>query len=344
VPVLPNLIERALYRAGIAPRPVLDIAAAASFRGLQAAFRLGLLERLASGPLTAAELAVALDVDETSLVRLLDLLEAAGHVRRRGDTFVNSAGTQRWLVRDGRASLADFVAIWTEVVFDEWDTLEDSIRTGRPARHMHEWLATRAKWPAFNAAMATFARSTADLVAAAIPLAASRNLIDIGGSHGLYAIACCLREPGLRATIFDLPEALEHTMTNAAAAGVADRVSVRSGDLTTDELGSGYDVALMFQLLHYFDDTRLAAVLAKVRAALAPGGRIVILDQLTTSGPLPGALAFIRTLALQYKTSLGGDLRSFAEVRRALETAGFSDARHTRLLRSPGNELAIARR
>ena len=344
MPVVPNLLERALFRAGVAPRPMVDIAAAASFRAVQAALRLDVFERLAAGPRTTRDLAADLAVDAASLDRLLGLLEAAGHLRRRGNTYTNSVSTKRWLLRSAPGSLADFIGIWTDVVFDEWDTLEESIRTGRPALHMHDWLAARGKWPAFNAAMTGFARSAADLVAAAIPLSGARTVIDVGGSHGLYAIACCRREPGLRATVFDLSEALERTEANATAAGVVDRVSLRAGDLAHDDLGSGYDVALLFQLLHYFDDARLAAVLAKVRDALAPGGRIVILDQLTTSGPLPAALAFLRTLALQYKTSLGGDLRSFAEVRRALEAAGFTDVSRRRLLRLPGNDLAIARR
>jgi SAM-dependent methyltransferase len=338
------MVERALYRAGVAPRPIIDIAAAASFRAVQAALRLGVFERLSSGPRTAADLAVALSVDPRSLSRLLDLLEAAGHVERRHDAFANSTGTRRWLLAGSSDSLSDFIGIWTDVVFDEWDTLEDSIRRGRPAQHMHDWLTARGKWPAFNAAMTAFGRSAADKVAAAIPLSGARTLIDVGGSHGLYAVACCRREAGLRATVFDLPEALERTVENATEAGVADRVSIRPGDLVRDDLGSGFDLALLFQLVHYFDDAGLAALLEKVRAALAPDGRIVILDQLTTSGPLPGALAFIRTLALQYTTSLGGEIRSFAEVRRALESAGFTDVRHTRLIRSPGNELAIARR
>jgi SAM-dependent methyltransferase len=338
------MLERALYRLGIAPRPVIDIAAAASFRAVQAAFRFQLFERLAAGPRTASALAADLDADPVSLARLLDLLAAAGHVRRTGGAFANTASTKRWLLRDAPGSLVDFVGIWTDVVFDEWQPLEKSIRDGRPAQHMHDWLTERGRWPEFNAAMAAFGRSAANVVARAIPLEGARSLIDIGGSHGLYAIACCRRAPALRATVFDLPVALGRTAENAAAAGVGDRVVLRPGDLARDDLGSGFDVALLFQLIHYFDDAGLAALLAKVHAALAPGGRVVVLDQLTLSGPLPGALAFLRTLALQYRTSLGGDLRPFGAVKIALERAGFTEVVHVRLPRSPGNELAIGRR
>ena len=141
MPVLPNLIERALYRTGLAPRPVIDIAAAASFRALQAGLRLDVFERLAARPRTAADLAAELGVDATSLDRLLGLLEAAGHVVRDRDVYANSASTKRWLLARSAGTLKDFIGMWTDVVFDEWDTLEDSIRGGKPAEHMHDWLA-----------------------------------------------------------------------------------------------------------------------------------------------------------------------------------------------------------
>lgn len=336
MPVIPNFLERALYRLGAVPRPVVDIAGAASFRALQAALRLDVFERLAAGPRTAAALAAELEVDPGILDALLDLLAAAGHLVRRGDTIANSVSTTRWLLRGSRDSLADFIGIWTDVVFDEWDTLEESLRAGRPAVHMHDWLAVRGKWPKFNAAMAAFARSAADIVAAAVPLAGARTLIDIGGSHGLYAIACCRRVQALRATIFDLPVALEHTAANATVAGVGDRVTVRAGDLACDDLGSDYDVALLFQLAHYFDDAGLAAALAKVRAALAPRGRIVIPRSAHDLGSAPG------------RARVPADARApvphLARRRAALLRADEGDARDRRVHRRDAHAPAALTR
>lgn len=345
MPVVPNLLETLLFRAGFAPRPLIDIAAAASFRALQAALRLELFETLARGPQTLDALARRLNADPATLAALLDLLEASGHLRRRDGAYENSRDTARWLVRDAKGTIAAFVGIWTDVVFDQWDSLEASLRSGRPQTHMHEWLAARGKWPLFNAAMAAFARGAADSVAAAVPLPANaRSVLDVGGSHGLYAIALCRRHADLNATIFDLPEALEAAGENIAAAGLGNRVTLRAGDLAVDDLGSGYDAVLLFQLIHYFDDAGLLKVLHKVRAALRPGGSVVILDQFTLSAPAPATRAFLRTLALQYRISLGGRLRPFGEVRGALVDAGYTDVRRKRLLRVPGNELVIARR
>jgi SAM-dependent methyltransferase len=344
VPVLPSVVERALFAIGLAPRPLVDIAAGAAFRAMQASLRLGVFERLARGPMTVDALARELGADAGALSDLLALLEAAGHLRRHGRAYENAQATARWLVRDANESIAEFTSIWTDVVLDEWNTLEESVRQGAPALHMHDWLAQRAKWPQFNAAMAEFARGAADKVATAVDLSGAQTLLDLGGSHGLYAIAFCRRYPSLRATVVDLPMALEGARANIAAAGLAERVILQPGDVTAGSLGSGYGAALLFQLIHYFDDAALAALLRTVHAALRPGGRIVILDQMTPSPPTPAARAFLRTLALQYRISLGGRLRAFREVWRILEAAGFTSVSRKRLLKIPGNELAIAER
>lgn len=345
MPVTPSLIERLLFRAGVAPRPLVDIAAAASFRALQAAMRLGLFELLARGPRTAGSLADEVDADPATLEALLELLVAARHLDRRGAMYRNAAPTTRWLVSGRKGSIAAFVRVWTEVVFDEWDALETSLRTGRPAPHMHEWLTARKAWPLFNAAMTEFAASAADEVASAIDLPRdARSLIDIGGGHGLYALAFCRRHRELQATVFDLPIALDAARGNVAGAGLADRVTLRSGDVTRDDLGSSYDVALLFQLVHYFDDESLEILLRRVVAALRPGGTALILDQMTPAPPTPAARAFLRTLALQYKVSLGGRLRPYDHLERLLVSCGFKSVERRRILRLPENEIAIARK
>lgn len=329
-------------RLGVLQPPLIDIAAAAAFRALRAALRLGVFEELAKGRRDAGTLAREIGAEPGAVGALLALLEAAGHVRRVPGGYANSASTARWLI--GPGSIGAFVRIWTEVAFDEWSDLESSVRSGGPATHMHDWLGARGHWPLFNAAMADLARAAADPVAAALPLDGAGSVIDLGGSHGLYAIALCRRHPALRATVFDLPVALERARENVAAAGVADRVTLAPGDMLGDEIAGPYDAALMFQLVHYFDDDRLLTLLRKVRAALRPGGFAAILDQLTVSPPSPAARAFLRALDLQYRVSLGGRLRTFDEVRRLSRDAGFAGVERKRLLKVPGNDLVIARR
>ena len=111
----------------------------------------------------------------------------------------------------------------------------------------------------------------------------ARQLLDIGGGHGLYSAALCRRHPGLTATVLDLPGSAAVGREIVAAAGMADRVRFRDGDATagdlgSGDLGSGYDAVLCFNLVHHLSPDQIPALFGKAREALAPGGTLAVMD------------------------------------------------------------------
>jgi 2-polyprenyl-3-methyl-5-hydroxy-6-metoxy-1,4-benzoquinol methylase len=343
---VPNLVERTLLRGGLFPSPILDLMGAATFRAVGAALDLGLFEALAAGPLSSDEIASRLAVSREGLDRLVEVLVATSYLERTGARLRNSKATSRWLLRDSPESLASFVALWCGTAFDLWDGLEESIRTGRPALHMHDWLAARPDgWATFNAAMRGAAKQGADEIArrARLPARAER-LLDVGGSHALFSVAFCRRHPRLRATVFDLPEALASAEQTIREQGLEARIDTRAGDMVADPFGAGYDVVLLFNVLHYFDGERNTAILAKAATALNPGGVVVVAEQLADRAPLPLARAMVGILSLQYFATLGARVYAEAEIAGWMRRAGFAAPRRIGLRRTPGQYLLVAAR
>ena len=58
----------------------------------------------------------------------------------------------------------------------------------------------------------------------------------------------------------------------------SDRYRTIEGSAFDVEYGSGYDLVLLTNFLHHFDMATCEALLRKVRAALAEGGRAVTLE------------------------------------------------------------------
>lgn len=338
MPVIPSVLERILMSRGFAPPFLIDMVNAAGLRAFGAARDLDLLAPLADRPASAAALAAATGADPVSVDRLLDVLARTGYVRRTNGAYALSPAADRWLRQGG---VTAFVEHWHNVLFEHFDSLAPSVQAGAPRPHLHEWLSASGHWATFNAAMAELASASADEVArtAALPPPA-RSLADLGGSHGLNAAAFCRRYPALHATVLDLPESLSQKRTLDPA--VADRVIFRAADVTRDELGGPYDAILVFQLLHYFRPEANASLLRRVRSALAPSGRVLILDQLRGAAPTPVASAFFAVLALTYRTGLGGDLYGYDEIAAWLHEAGFSDVRRRSIRSAPGNALISA--
>ncbi|MET7467459.1 class I SAM-dependent methyltransferase [Micromonospora sp. NPDC005686] len=120
-----------------------------------------------------------------------------------------------------------------------------------------------------------------------IALKGDERLLDLGCGRGAVLIAAARRLPSGRATGADLwigkdqsgnkPEA---TLANAAAAGVADRVEVRTADLSALPFpDSSFDVVTSALAIHNIPSRRgrQRAVSEAVRV-LRPGGHLLVAD------------------------------------------------------------------
>jgi hypothetical protein len=168
----------------------------------------------------------------------------------------------------------------------------------------------------FTLALAGRAKNVAPHLARAVDLASARTLLDIGGGTGIYSIALLQRFPQLRATVFDRAEVLKVAGELAAAYGVADRLTFRSGDMFRDPLPTA-DVALLSNILHDWDVPECRTLVGKAAGACR---QILIHDVFLNDaldGPLPHALYSAALFTLTE-----GRLYSAAEVAAWLREAG----------------------
>ena len=115
---------------------------------------------------------------------------------------------------------------------------------------------------------------------AAIPgFREARSLLDIGGGHGLYAIAFSFLNPDLQAVVFDLPHVCRKTEEFIRAYG-ADRVTTLSGDFNRDDIGTGYDIIFSSSNPGGKDPS----LIGKIAQSLNPGG-LYINKQVSDTAP-----------------------------------------------------------
>ncbi len=98
----------------------------------------------------------------------------------------------------------------------------------------------------------------------------ARRLLDLGGGHGLYAMALCRYNPDLEAVVFDFPP-IEKDFQRYLARFGGCRVRFSPGNLFADDLGRDYDVVL----LSYNPGGKNPRVLEKIKESLKPGGLFV---------------------------------------------------------------------
>lgn len=103
------------------------------------------------------------------------------------------------------------------------------------------------------------------------------------------------------------------------AKGLADRCESVGGDFFETVPANG-DAYLMKMIVHDWDDARAIAILKNVRKAMAPNGRVLLVEAVIPPGnaPSPGKLLDVNMLVMT-----GGRERTEEEFRDLYRKSGF---------------------
>jgi len=286
-------------------------------KALFVAARLGVFNALRRGPMSAAEVASALDAPAGTLGLLLDALAGMELLEKARGRYTNSPDAERYLADGGPESVAPLLR-HQDRMWARWTGLEEKVRGRAPAPD------EEAELRDFLGAMAVNGRIGAARVLEVLDLGGVRRLLDLGGGPGSYAAAFARRWPGLSVTLFDHPESLPLAREALAAEGLAERVELRGGDLFEDDPGSGYDAVWASNLVHSYPPDRVRGILSVCRRALAPGGRLVLHDfflDAEHTRPRRAAVFALHMLVV----SRGGRTYSYDEMEEMLAAAGFGE-------------------
>lgn len=284
-----GLGERLALLAGAVPTPLFySFLGVLLARAIGVATKLGVFEALVSDPLTAGEVASRCETDARATEKLMNALVRADFLRCRGDRYRLSPTSRKWMLERSPRSLRD-ATLFLLLEADRIGHLEEFVRRGS-AVDFHQSQSDRETWSIYQRGMRSMAGLSASEVARRMPVPqGARDMLDIGGSHGLFSAAICRRHPGLRAVILDLPEAIEYAAPLLAREGMGDRVSHRAGNALSDDLGTeAYDLVLISQLMHHFDEAANRGLVARVARALRPGGVLVLQEMTRGEAPARG--------------------------------------------------------
>jgi SAM-dependent methyltransferase len=153
---------------------------------------------------------------------------------------------------------------------------------------------------------------------------AGGSVLDLGGGHGRYART--FADAGFAATLFDLPH-----VVGLARKRHGDALRYIEGDFHTQrELGGPYDLILLSNIVHGESPSANAALVAAASKHLKPGGLLAIKDMfLDELGRGPENAVFFGLTMLFYTTD--GRSPSLADAHDWFEAAGLESTKVTLL-------------
>ncbi len=297
-------------------------------RALLTALELDAFSAVGSGA-TAAEVAQKISTHPRATEMLLNALAAMGLLTKQQGVFRNTPLAARFFAADSR-DYARPGLLHTANIWHRWSNLTECVRAGTSV--VREEMADRGDdWTEpFIAAMHRNASERAPLVVKAVGTAQEERLLDVGGGSAAYSIALAQANHKLQATVFDLPTVLPISHRHINAAGLADRITTRAGDLRCDALGRGFTIILVSAICHMLSPEENHDLFRRCREALDSGGRVVMQDFILEADKTAPKQAALFALNMLVGTRAGSTY-SYDEYRAWMKAAGFGEVREIRL-------------
>ena len=166
-----NFVERLGLLFGMVPPGILESWLGMMVaRAMMTATKLDIFESLASGPLTAEEVADRCHTHPRATKQLLNALVGAGCLTVKGKRYAMRRSFRSWIMKDAKSSLRGHM-LFHYLEWRWWEHCEEYVRTGKPLR-VHQTM-TDEEWGIYQRGMRSGIEMPAQWVARHLPLAAA---------------------------------------------------------------------------------------------------------------------------------------------------------------------------
>jgi len=212
-----------------------------------------------------------------------------GLLKKTGIKYRNTSLSAKFLVKGSPWYQGDMLR-HSDTLWKSWSGLDEVVKTGLPNRsgeRHHE---------SFIRAMHNNAVFRAKDVIKAVDVRGVKKALDLGGGPGTYSTE--LARHVIAVTLFDLPNTITIALKLVKESMVRN-IDFIGGDFHVDDIGKGYDLVFISQILHSLSEDESVALLKKSYRALNEGGRVAIQEFLLEQDrahPVPGALFSVNML------------------------------------------------
>lgn len=295
---------------------------------LLSAVELRLFTELAKGPLNGESLRTRLGLHPRSARDFFDVLVALGMLKRRGDTYANTAESDAFLDRGKPSYVGGILEMANARLYGFWGSLTEALRTGQPqneAKAGGNFFAAlysdSGRLEKFLKAMTGLSLGAGRAIAKKFPWKRYKTFVDIGAAQGGVPVQIALAHRHLTGGGMDLPVVKPIFEGYVREQGLRERLRFYPGDFFKDSLPKA-DVLIMGHILHDWNLEEKRLLLRKAYDALPDGGALIVHEAIIDDHRQKNVMGLLMSLNMLIETPGGFDFTG-ADCMNWMREAGF---------------------
>ena len=290
---------------------------------MHGAVELDVFTAIDEGAFDAPSLAVRCQTSEKGMRILCDYLTINGFLSKIAGKYALTADSAAFLSKRSPMYMGGVTRFLGRPGFlHMFDNIAEAVRKGGCVDEVGTVADNWDGWVDFAHGMAAMMMPAGHAIAGLVGQGSPLRVLDLAAGHGMFGVLIAQSNPHAQVVALDWHDVLTVAKANAAKAGVSNRYATISGSAFEAEFGSGYDVVLITNFFHHFDEKTCVGLMRKVWNALKPGGRAVTLEFVPNEDRVtpPSIAEFAMTML---GSTPAGDAYTFAEYERMFFKAGF---------------------
>lgn len=222
-------------------------------------------------------------------------------------------------------------------VFGQWDTIYEGL-SSLPAKVQKSWFTFDHHYS--DGSFPIVIKHVFDL--------GIRNMIDIGGNTGKWAMACVNYDPQVQVTMMDLPGQLRMAEKRIREQGLEDRIHFHPVNILDENeaFPKGHDSVWMSQFLDCFSEAEITSIVRRCYNALDNEGYLLILENFWDCQQYAVAALTIQMTSLYFTALANGNSQMYDSkvFKTAVEAGGFMIEKQIDHIGEAGHTLLVCRR
>jgi ubiquinone/menaquinone biosynthesis C-methylase UbiE/predicted transcriptional regulator len=274
-------------------------------KALFVALHCNIFSLLSKNPLSSLELAEIVEVPENRISTICTALTSIGLLIRKNDTYNNSIGAEKYLVKGAPYDFGDYLRLQIDrQMYGFMQQLEGVVTNNMNKNYIDsyaKWMGNKKEAELYSESQHAGSLGPGLALSRMVDFSNVNSLLDVAGGTGGFAIRLCQQNSNLNVTILDFPNVIKLGMKKVFEASLSDRIKFIGCDaLDYNWPTKGFDAVLMSYLFNGVPGEEIPKLICKAKSVMNNGGIFIIHDFMVEddrNGPHLAALWQLQHLA-----------------------------------------------